>query len=69
MEVKGLTADEIETLKGIALSELNHGVHGSFLTSFLDAFLRADSENAQILAPAMRTLVQKYGLKNLDKEA
>ena len=62
-----MSADEVEELRDIAVYELNHGAHGSFLTAFLVAFLKADSENIQILAPAMKTFVEKYGLKDMSK--
>ncbi len=40
------------------------GAHGSFLRAFAEAFLRADSSNAQVLKGAAETLVEKYNLSN-----
>ncbi len=53
---------EWERLRGVATSELASKLHGSFLTSFLDAYCRADWENARLLLPVMQTFEKKYHL-------
>lgn len=52
---------EIEKFKKIASDHRYRG-HGGFLTSFLEAFLKADEENSRILLPAMKTFCEKYNL-------
>jgi hypothetical protein len=39
------------------------GKHGSFLTHFAEAVVRADSENFELLRPAAARLIVKYNLK------
>ena len=51
-----------EIFRKIAMG-INH--HGSFLTTFADALIRADAENFQLLKDVSLSLVSKY---NLDKE-
>lgn len=34
--------------------------HGSFLTTFAEAMMRADDENEKILLPAALALIEKY---------
>lgn len=53
-----------ERLKGIAIWELDHGLHGDFLKAFLQAFLRADWSNARLLIPVMQHFVKKYHLED-----
>ncbi len=56
--------DELRRLRGIATSVLDHDRPGSFLTSFLEAYLRADSSNEKLLRPVMYELVKKYDMKD-----
>ena len=39
-----------------------NGDYGSFLKSFADAYLIADSENKEILHPAWKQFIEKYDL-------
>jgi len=50
-----------EMLYTVALRVYN-GDYGSFLKTFADAYLHADSENREILHPAWRQLIEKYDL-------
>jgi len=54
---------EISKLDEIAVNELRHGRHGSFLEHFLIAWRFADLSNKRVLKPAFEFLVDKYGLK------
>jgi len=53
---------EISKLDEIAVNELKHGRHGSFLEHFLLTWQLADPSNKRILKPAFESLVSKYGL-------
>ena len=53
----------IDYCKAVASFERYRG-HGGFMTSFLEAFLVADSNNTLILLPAMEQLIKKYHLKD-----
>jgi len=53
---------EISKLDEIAVKELKHGRHGSFLEHFLLAWRFADPTNKRVLKPAFEFLVEKYGL-------
>jgi hypothetical protein len=55
---------EWERLRGVATSTLSYDRPGSFLTSFLDAFCRADWSNAELLLPVMQQLEKKYKLED-----
>ena len=52
-----------QEIRGILIDEAEHGQHGDFLRAFIDAVLRADPVNFELLKPAAETLIQKYGLK------
>jgi len=54
--------DEISNLDEIAVNELKHGRHGSFLEHFLLAWQYADPSNKRILKPAFKHLINKYSL-------
>jgi len=60
---------EVQKYRGIAASELRYGRHGSFITAFLGAFLKADLLNVRILLPAMMTLTKKYHLEDKKNDA
>jgi len=53
---------EINKLDEIAVNELRHGRHGSFLEHFLHTWQLADPSNKRILKLAFECLVNKYGL-------
>jgi len=53
---------EINKLDEIAVKELRHGRHGSFLEHFLLSWQLADPSNKRVLKPAFEFLVEKYGL-------
>jgi len=55
--------DEISRLDEIAVNELKHGRHGSFLEHFLLTWQLADPSNKRVLKPAFNQLVEKYGLR------
>jgi len=40
----------------------SYKIHGAFLEHFLIAFLNSDSQNFDLLQPAMRALIRKYHL-------
>jgi len=50
---------EISKLDEIAVNELRHGRHGSFLEQFLLAWQYADPSNKRILKPAFEQLINK----------
>lgn len=50
-----------EVLHTIALRVYN-GDYGSFLKTFADAYLLADSENQKILHPAWEKFIEKHDL-------
>jgi len=52
-----------DVLRGIAL-RVYHGDHGSFMRTFADAYLLADSENEKFLRPAWMQLIDKYLLES-----
>ena len=55
---------EWERLRGVATSCMTYDRPGSFLTSFLEAFCRADASNAKLLLPVMQELEKKYKLED-----
>ena len=60
-----MSEESIEAARRICRYELDRN-HGSFMIAFLEAFLRADRENSQILLPAFRQLKEKYNLGRAD---
>lgn len=56
-----LTLEIKEVYRRVAAREKGHE-HGDFLTAFAEAVIRADAENFEVLRPAARLLIQKYGL-------
>jgi len=53
---------EVEEVLYTAALRVYNGDHGSFLKTFADAYLHADSENREILHPAWKQLIEKYDL-------
>jgi len=53
---------EISKLDEIAVNELRHGRHGSFLEHFFLTWQLADPSNKRVLKRAFEYLVEKYGL-------
>lgn len=51
-----------EKLKDIARFQLNYMGRGSFLTALLEAFLRADKDNTELMLPLIRQIVGKYDM-------
>jgi len=56
---------EISRLDEIAVNELRHGRHGSFLEHFFIAWQLADPSNKRVLKSAFECFVKKYGLKGM----
>ena len=56
-----MSDESVENARGICRYELDRN-HGSFVTAFLEAFLRADMDNSRILLPVFLQLKEKYRL-------
>lgn len=56
-----------DLFKSICRNELNRS-RGSFLTYFMEAYLRADMQNKALLNPVMAELVVKYRMKPEDDD-
>ena len=59
---------EISKLDEIAVNELRHERHGSFLEQFLHTWQYADPSNKRILKPAFESLINKYGLRSAEAQ-
>lgn len=57
---------ETDYYRDVCIYELERN-HGSFLTTFMEAFLRADHENVCILLDPMKKLAEKYKLRKEDE--
>lgn len=53
---------ELEKYREIAKKYTEHGEQGGFLTAFLDAFLKADDENAGLLLPLVKHFCERHSL-------
>lgn len=53
---------EVEEVLYIVALRVHDGDYGSFLKLFADAYLNADRENARILHPVWKRLIEKYDL-------
>lgn len=57
--IRGVSVESNDILRGIAL-RVYHGRHGSFLRTYANAYLQADTENEKVMRSNWMHFIDKY---------